>query len=1075
MEATFRMEQFRRPAPTYGIHPFWFWNGAMEDGEIVRQIEEMADKDVGGFFICPRQGLQVPYLSDAWFAKVRLAVETAKGVGMEVWLYDEYPYPSGMAGGEVTLAHPEAKHCTLEHRAAALSGGETCSLNLPWGKVLYAKAVPIGPEGAGPQWDAAIDIQDNVGNHQAEPIFQKAGLTAYNRKRFFTYKTIKKLQWTAPSSPAGTWEVHVFLEVEIEDFKYYGTYVDPCNEEAMRTFLAVTHDRYAREIGEYFGGTVKGMFTDEIGLLGKRPWSRQLPAAFRERNGYDLRERLHDLLHRDGERSAKVRYDYYQTIHELLRSSYHKQVHDWCERHGLQYAAEVPSVRMTTQLYSHVPSGDSGHEKLGRTLEWILDRYASSLRYNPKMISSIANQLARDRALIECFHSVGWSMTLQDAKWMIDRLAAMGVNFFNFHAFFYTLDGITKHDAPPSQFLQNPYWSRFGALGGYVRRISYIMSCGAPERSIAVLDPTTTFWTHMGNPFHDFQYGGRDEQEEAELDRLKRQWFDLCKALALHQRDFDHLDPELLAEAAVEDGVIRIGRAAYTALVLPPMTNLESKAWRKAKAFLDGGGVVIAVGELPFETIEADAAGASVAREMREALEPVAPDRLLPLLEERLPERFRLRTEAKRPFLMHRRRLDDGSMLVFVSNQEGGTHEALLELDDEGGFFEQAVRLDLEKGTAVPIGMHREASADASTAVRAISLRFAPYESVLLHLRESPAHADGEGSVSAPWVWEVDATGNWDIRAESDNALRFDTFELRLAAPGEEASFAEGAVVEAKTFIDQCEDAAGSQRLPLRFSQLFGTPMKIGAAYPILCRYSASFEADRLPDICYVLMDRGAISGDFVLRINDMAYTREQFEHKFVYDHLNQVCDVRDALKPGTNTLTVDVTVEQDWDGVVDALYVLGDFAVQFGDTGGPALCERPPQAPLFPSRSAPAEGFPYYAGTMSYRRTVELQNVPHADGPDAGFTLRFRGWDPHFHDCAEVVVNGRSLGVRPWTPYEWSGPASLLQEGANEVEIRMTGTLIGLLEGKSFDYASHTLKDVKKLAAHDAGPCVNH
>ncbi|MFC3340836.1 hypothetical protein ACFOHW_00015 [Paenibacillus abyssi] len=101
----FHIEAFQNPAPSYGIHPFWFWNGEMEDRQIIHQIHEMADKGVGGFFICPRQGLMVPYLSDAWFRKVKLAVETAASRQMEVWLYDEYPYPSGIAGGEVTLGH----------------------------------------------------------------------------------------------------------------------------------------------------------------------------------------------------------------------------------------------------------------------------------------------------------------------------------------------------------------------------------------------------------------------------------------------------------------------------------------------------------------------------------------------------------------------------------------------------------------------------------------------------------------------------------------------------------------------------------------------------------------------------------------------------------------------------------------------------------------------------------------------------------------------------------------------------------------------------------------------------------
>ncbi|PFO06874.1 hypothetical protein COJ85_06375 [Bacillus sp. AFS076308] len=160
----FNQETFKNPPSSYRIHPFWFWNGDMEDSEITRQITEMADKGVGGFFICPRQGLTVPYLSEEWFQKVKFAAETAKSLDMDVWLYDEYPYPSGMAGGEVTLIHPEAKHYTLVHKSENLHEKQTCSIQLPWGRVLFAKAVPLDAVTGQKLWDESINVEAYIGN-----------------------------------------------------------------------------------------------------------------------------------------------------------------------------------------------------------------------------------------------------------------------------------------------------------------------------------------------------------------------------------------------------------------------------------------------------------------------------------------------------------------------------------------------------------------------------------------------------------------------------------------------------------------------------------------------------------------------------------------------------------------------------------------------------------------------------------------------------------------------------------------------------------------------------------------------
>lgn len=175
------------------------------------------------------------------------------------------PYPSGMAGGEVVLEHADAKHQTLSHHVEKLDGGEKINLELPWGRVLFVKAVPISFETKQRLCEKAIDLKDMIGSLQVDPVFQKAGLTTYTQKRFFTYRPKKVLNWTAPD---GKWEIHCFLEVEIKDFKYYGTYVDPCHKEAMATFIRMTHEKYAKTIGSHFRKVVKGMFTDETHLLG---------------------------------------------------------------------------------------------------------------------------------------------------------------------------------------------------------------------------------------------------------------------------------------------------------------------------------------------------------------------------------------------------------------------------------------------------------------------------------------------------------------------------------------------------------------------------------------------------------------------------------------------------------------------------------------------------------------------------------------------------------------------------------------------------------------------------------------
>ena len=43
--------QFERPGSAYRGKPFWSWNGELEKGELLRQMDVMEQMGFGGFFI----------------------------------------------------------------------------------------------------------------------------------------------------------------------------------------------------------------------------------------------------------------------------------------------------------------------------------------------------------------------------------------------------------------------------------------------------------------------------------------------------------------------------------------------------------------------------------------------------------------------------------------------------------------------------------------------------------------------------------------------------------------------------------------------------------------------------------------------------------------------------------------------------------------------------------------------------------------------------------------------------------------------------------------------------------------
>ena len=95
--------------------PFWSWNDKLESAELVRQIREMHDAGIGGFFMHARGGLKTEYMGREWMDAVTLCVREAAKLGMRPWLYDENGWPSGFGDGAVNALGPDyqSKHAEL--------------------------------------------------------------------------------------------------------------------------------------------------------------------------------------------------------------------------------------------------------------------------------------------------------------------------------------------------------------------------------------------------------------------------------------------------------------------------------------------------------------------------------------------------------------------------------------------------------------------------------------------------------------------------------------------------------------------------------------------------------------------------------------------------------------------------------------------------------------------------------------------------------------------------------------------------------------------------------------------------
>jgi hypothetical protein len=105
----------------------WSWDCDPTPDILRDQIARTADAGFGGLCIEPMPNdfrpndfpvrMKIPYLGDAFFDAIRLAVTLAGEHGLRIWLYDEGGWPSGQACGQVLKNHPHLEGQTLVHEA----------------------------------------------------------------------------------------------------------------------------------------------------------------------------------------------------------------------------------------------------------------------------------------------------------------------------------------------------------------------------------------------------------------------------------------------------------------------------------------------------------------------------------------------------------------------------------------------------------------------------------------------------------------------------------------------------------------------------------------------------------------------------------------------------------------------------------------------------------------------------------------------------------------------------------------------------------------------------------------------
>jgi len=515
------------------------------------------------------------YLTDEGMKSfVRFSNQVRKR-GMSLWLYDERGYPSGNAGDLVIKSNPAWESMGLYEKDTLIEVGQL-RFSLPPGELVSASAFPAWHNIT--DWESKIDLNMQVRN----------GVLSWN-------------------VPKGTWKILAVTKYRLyENFqacakdagKLGANYPSLMLPEVTKKFIELTHEAYRKYMGDDLGAWFVSTFTDEPSLMavpfGLFPWSvipwiGLLSDEVHKRYGYRPEEKLEFLFMDKGPKGQEVRYQYFNTMADLIANNYFKPIKQWCREHNFKSGGHL---LLEETLMAHVPLYGNAfrcmQEMDAPGIDVLSCFPALTPVHSPKLASSAAELSGATRVMCEpC--PVADRIKLGGQETPADHVRG----FLNIQL----LGGVTDFN----NYLQlsNSDQEEKKEFNTYVARISMLLRGGYTKADIAVVYPIETMWTKwIPEPV---SVAGWDSVSGGDPDAVmvEQSFRNVSRFLYNHRWEYAYIDSKAIIDGEVKDGILVHGLLQWKVVILPAINTLPAEAWEKLALFAKTGGIIISLDASP--------------------------------------------------------------------------------------------------------------------------------------------------------------------------------------------------------------------------------------------------------------------------------------------------------------------------------------------------------------------------------------------------------------------------------------------------------------------------------------------
>lgn len=561
----------------------WWWMGnAVDSANITWHLQKLNEKGIGGVEITPIYGVEgyenqfIDFLSPKWMQMLTHTLEQADkfDMGVDVILGTGWPY-----GGPWVSDEDAARKLIVQNYK--LSGGKKLPHRVEHINKRMKREAPLHAFMAYGDDGSVINLTGKVTQHGMLD-WTAPSHTDWNLIGFFSGWTNQKVKRAAPGGE--------------------GYVVDHFSKDAVENYLR----KYDQVFEPYDAQLARAFFNDSYEVYGA-DWTPKFFDLFEQYQHYDLRDYLpaflgeampekSDNLLSSDELTARVRADYYETIHYSALNHFMKPWVDWVHQQGsatknqahgfpgniLDFygLADIPEMEIFGQTDFDIPGLRQNENQTAQVQSPspLILKFASSAGHveGKNLISSETATWLDEH----------FKVSLSQVKPHIDMQMTAGINHMIYHGMNYS----PREERWPGWLFyastnfspSNTLWNHFDQLNTYLGRNQALLQQGSSDNDILLYFPIYDLWHKR--PVEKNENSTENPHEElSQIDKLLQiavgnpdEWFygtplaNLAERLWEHGYTFDYVSDRQLTMVSANNNEIEAASDSYKTLVVPP-------------------------------------------------------------------------------------------------------------------------------------------------------------------------------------------------------------------------------------------------------------------------------------------------------------------------------------------------------------------------------------------------------------------------------------------------------------------------------------------------------------------------